>query len=305
MTVSAKQVKALRELTGLGMMDCKAALEEAGGDLDAAVDGLRRKSALKAAKKSGRTTAQGLLGLQVAADGKRAALVEVNIETDFAARNPKFISFVDRVAAAALETGKDAEALAAAFAAERQALVQEIGENIGVRRAACLAAEDGVVGSYLHNDRRKGALVELSLADGDLGRDLAMHVTAHDPTPLVVRAEQLDEATVAKERDIVTARTAAEVAEEEAKKGKEVPPQVVEKRVEGRLRKFLAEVSLVDQSFVKDPQLKVGKLLHGKGAEVRRFARLEVGEGIAVAEQDFAAEVAAQAGRPAPPGGAG
>ena len=303
MAVSAKQVKALRELTGLGMMDCKAALEEAGGDLDAAVDGLRRKSALKAAKKSGRTAAQGLLGLQVAADGKRAALVEVNIETDFAARNPKFIEFVDRVAATALATGRSAAELAAAFDAERDALVQEIGENIQVRRAECLASEDGAVGSYLHNDRRKGALVELSAGDDELGRDLAMHVTAHDPTPLVVRAEQLDEATVAKEREIVTARTAAEVAEEEAKRGKSVPPQVVQKRVEGRLRKFFAEVSLLEQAFVKDPQLKVGALLRTKGTQVRRFARLEVGEGIAVAEEDFAAEVAAQVGRSAAPAG--
>ena len=303
MAVSAKQVKALRELTGLGMMDCKAALEEADGDLDAAVDGLRRKSALKAAKKSGRTAAQGLLGLQVTADGKRAALVEVNIETDFAARNPKFVSFVDRVAAAALETGEDAQALAAAFAAEREALVQEIGENLEVRRAACLAAEDGCVGSYLHNDRRKGALVELSLADSELGRELAMHVTAHDPTPLAVFAEQLDEAAVAKERDIIAARTAAEVAEQEQRTGKAVPSAVVEKRVEGRLRKFFAEVSLMDQAFVKDPQRKVGELLRGKGAAVGRFARLEVGEGIAVAEQDFAAEVAAQVGRSARPAG--
>lgn len=295
MAVSAKQVKALRELTGLGMMECKAALQEVGGDLDAAVDQLRRKSALKAAKKSGRTAAQGLLGLRASADGKSAALVEVNVETDFAARNPKFIEFVDRIAAAALETGAGADGLAAAFSGERQALVQEIGENIRVRRAERLAVANGAVGSYLHNDRRKGALVELSPADSELGRDLAMHVTAHDPTPLVVRGEQLDEATLEKERDIITARTAAEVAEE-AQTGKAVPPQVVDKRVEGRLRKFLAEVSLVEQAFVKDSQVKVGALLRGKGAEVRRFARLEVGEGIEVAEQDFAAEVAAQVG---------
>lgn len=299
MAVSAKQVKALRELTGLGMMECKAALQEVGGDLDAAVDQLRRKSALKAAKKSERTAAQGLLGLRASADGKSAALVEVNVETDFAARNPKFIEFVDRIAAAALETGAGADGLAAAFAGERQALVQEIGENIRVRRAERLAAANGAVGSYLHNDRRKGALVELSAANSELGRDLAMHVTAHDPTPLVVRGEQLDEAALAKERDIIAARTAAEVAEE-AQAGKAVPPQVVDKRVEGRLRKFLAEVSLVEQAFVKDSQVKVGALLRGKGAEVRRFARLEVGEGIEVAEQDFAAEVAAQVGRAAP-----
>ena len=285
MPISAKQVKALRDRTGLGMMDCKAALQEADGDLEQAIDALRRKSALKAAKKASRTAAQGLLGLKVAADGKRAALVEVNIETDFAARNPKFIAFVDRVAAAALEAGADGAELAGAFAEERETLVQEIGENINVRRAETLAAETGCIGTYLHNDGRKGALVELSIDDAELGRDLAMHITAHDPTPLVVRSADLDAATVAKEREIYAAQA--------ADSGK--PPNIVEKIVEGRVRKFLAEVSLVDQAFIKDGEQKVGKLLGARGAEARRFARLEVGEGIAVAEEDFAAEVAAQA----------
>ena len=285
MPISAKQVKELRDRTGLGMMDCKAALQEADGDLEQAIDALRRKSALKAAKKASRTAAQGLLGLKVAADGKRAALVEVNIETDFAARNPKFIAFVDRVAAAALEAGADGAELAGAFAEERESLVQEIGENINVRRAETLAAETGCIGTYLHNDGRKGALVELSIDDAELGRDLAMHITAHDPTPLVVRSADLDAATVAKEREIYAAQA--------ADSGK--PPNIVEKIVEGRVRKFLAEVSLIDQAFIKDGEQKVGKLLGAKGAEARRFARLEVGEGIAVAEEDFAAEVAAQA----------
>lgn len=285
MPISAKQVKELRDRTGLGMMDCKAALQEADGDLEQAIDALRRKSALKAAKKASRTAAQGLLGLKVAADGKRAALVEVNIETDFAARNPKFIAFVDRVAGAALETGADGAQLTNSFAEEREALVQEIGENINVRRAETLVAETGCIGSYLHNDGRKGALVELSIDDAELGRDLAMHITAHDPTPLVVRSADLDASVIAKEREIFTAQA--------ADSGK--PPNIVEKIVEGRVRKFLAEVSLIDQAFIKDGELKVGKLLGAKGAETRRFARLEVGEGIAVAEEDFAAEVAAQA----------
>ena len=285
MPITAKQVKELRDRTGLGMMDCKAALQEADGDLEQAIDALRRKSALKAAKKASRTAAQGLLGLKLAADGKRAALVEVNIETDFAARNPKFIAFVDRVAAAALEAGADGAELASVFAEEREALVQEIGENINVRRAETLAAETGCIGTYLHNDGRKGALIELSIDDAELGRDLAMHITAHDPTPLVVRSADLDAATVAKEREIFAAQA--------ADSGK--PPNIVEKIVEGRVRKFLAEVSLVDQAFIKDGEQKVGKLLGAKGAEARRFARLEVGEGIAVAEEDFAAEVAAQA----------
>ena len=242
MPISAKQVKELRDRTGLGMMDCKAALQEADGDLEQAIDALRRKSALKAANKASRTAAQGLLGLKVAADGKRAALVEVNIETDFAARNPKFIAFVDRVAAAALEAGADGAELAGAFAEERETLVQEIGENINVRRAETLAAETGCIGTYLHNDGRKGALVELSIDDAELGRDLAMHITAHDPTPLVVRSADLDAATVAKEREIYAAQA--------ADSGK--PPNIVEKIVEGRVRKFLAEVSLIDQAFIKD-----------------------------------------------------
>ena len=285
MPITAKQVKELRDRTGLGMMDCKAALQEADGDLEQAIDALRRKSALKAAKKASRTAAQGLLGLKVAADGKRAALVEVNIETDFAARNPKFIAFIDRVAAAALEAGAEGAELASVFADEREALVQEIGENINVRRAETLVAETGRIGTYLHNDGRKGALVELSIDDAELGRDLAMHITAHDPTPLVVRDADLDPSIIAKEREIFAAQA--------ADSGK--PPNIVEKIVEGRVRKFLAEVSLIDQAFIKDGELKVGKLLDAKGAEARRFARLEVGEGIAVAEEDFAAEVAAQA----------
>ena len=285
MAISAKQVKELRDRTGLGMMDCKAALQEADGDLEQAIDALRRKSALKAAKKASRTAAQGLLGLKVSADGKRAALVEVNIETDFAARNPKFTDFVEQVAEAALEKGADGARLAAEFAERRETLVQEIGENINVRRAETLAAETGCIGSYLHNDGRKGALIELSIDDVALGRDLAMHITAHDPTPLVVRDADLDTSIIAKEREIFAAQA--------ADSGK--PPNIVEKIVEGRVRKFLAEVSLIDQAFIKDGELKVGKLLSAKGAEARRFARLEVGEGIAVAEEDFAAEVAAQA----------
>ncbi len=286
MATSAKLVKALRERTGLGIMDCKAALDECGGDLAAAVDFLRKKSALKAARKSGRTAAQGLLGLHVSGDGKYAALVEVNIETDFAARNAKFQAFVDKVAAAA-PASKDVAALAAAFEDERAALVQEIGENIGIRRMAALRTGDGLIGFYLHTDARKGALVELSLADAELGKDLAMHVTAHDPTPLVVRGEDLDEAVVAKEREVFAAQAAAA--------GK--PAAIVKKIIAGRLRKFLAEVSLLEQPFVKDGERKVGKLLAAKGAEVRRFVRLQVGEGIAVAQDDFAAEVAAQASR--------
>ena len=284
MAVAAQLVKELRERAGVGIMDCRDALQAAGGDLERAIEELRKNSALKAAKKAGRIAAQGLLGMRVAEDGRRAALVEVNIETDFAAQNEKFAAFVEAVLSRAFETGEDAASLAAAFAGERERLVQEIGENISLRRAASWCGREGGIAGYLHNDRRKGALVELSASDPALGRDLAMHVTAHDPMPLAVRAQDLDPARLAKERELFQAQAAAS--------GK--LPAIAEKMVEGRVRKFLAEVSLQDQAFVKDSNLKVGDLLRRSGLQCRRFLRFELGEGIAVARQDFAAEVAAQ-----------
>jgi len=284
MAVTAAMVKELRERTGLGMMDCKRALEEAGGDMEAAIEELRKKSALKAAKKAGRTTADGLLGVKVAEDGSRAALVEVNIETDFAAKNEKFGAFVEAVTAAVYEAGSDdvAAVMAGELDEQREALVQEIGENITVRRAAAFAPGDGYIASYVHSDRRKAALVELSDRDEELGRDLAMHVTAI--APMVVSSEDVPEDVLAKEREIY--------GEQAADSGK--PPEIVEKMVEGKVRKFLADVSLLDQGFVKDDKVKVGKLLKDRGLSCRRFVRFEVGEGIEVAQEDFAAEVAAQ-----------
>lgn len=284
MAVTPAMVKELRERTGLGMMDCKKALDEASGDMEAAIEALRKNSALKAAKKAGRTTADGLLGLKVADDASKGALVEVNIETDFAAKNEKFIAFVDEVLDAVFDSGETdvASLMAGDLENRRESLVQEIGENISVRRAAYLAATDGRVDSYLHGDRRKGALVQLKGGDAELGRDIAMHVTAI--SPLVVASDQVPEAVIAKEREIY--------ASQAADSGK--PADIVEKMVEGRVRKFLAEVSLVDQPFVKDPNVKVGKLLGDAGAECLGFARFEVGEGIEVEQADFAAEVAAQ-----------
>lgn len=284
MAITAAQVKELRERTGLGMMDCKKALEEASGDMELAIEELRKKSALKAAKKAGRTTADGLLGLKVSDDGKKGALVEVNIETDFAAKNEKFIAFVAEVLAAVYEGGETEveKLLEAGLGAKRESLVQEIGENITVRRAACLTADEGRISAYLHGDNRKGALVHVTVDDDELGRDIAMHVTAINP--LVVTADQVPEDVLAKEREIY--------ASQAAESGK--PADIVEKMVEGRVRKYLAEVSLVDQPFVKDPNTKVGKLLEQAGGECRAFVRFEVGEGIEVEESDFAAEVAAQ-----------
>lgn len=284
MAITAAMVKELRERTGLGMMDCKKALEQASGDMELAIEDLRKNSALKAAKKSGRTTADGLLGVKLADDASKGALVEVNIETDFAAKNEKFIGFVDEVLAAVFDSGEtDVQTLlAGGLGARREELVQEIGENITVRRAAFFAADGGRVDAYLHGDRRKGALVELSGGDGDLGRDIAMHVTAINP--LVITGDQVPADVLAKEREIFVSQA--------ADSGK--PADIVEKMVEGRVRKYLAEVSLVDQPFVKDPNTKVGQLLKNAGVECRAVQRFEVGEGIEVDQADFAAEVAAQ-----------
>jgi len=285
MAITAAMVKELRERTGLGMMDCKKALQEADGDMELAIEELRKHSSLKAAKKAGRTTADGLLGVKVADDGSRGALVEVNIETDFAAKNDKFVAFVDAVLNRVFETGTTdvAALLDGELGRARETLVQEIGENVNVRRAEYFGGASGFVSSYLHSDKRKGALVELEGADDELGRDIAMHVTAINP--LVVNGSDVPADVLAKEREIYSAQA--------AESGK--PADIVEKMVEGRVRKFLSEVSLVDQPFVKDGNTKVGQLLKGRGNGCRRFVRFEVGEGIDVPETDFAAEVAAQA----------
>lgn len=284
MAITAAMVKELRERTGLGMMDCKAALTEAGGDMELAIEELRKRSALKAAKKAGRTTANGLIGVCVADDGSRGAMVEVNIETDFAAKNEKFIAFVGKVTEAAFAAGNGdvASLMAGQLDSERERLVQEIGENMSVRRIACLGAGDGYVASYLHGDNRKAVLLELSGREEQLGRDLAMHVTAI--SPLVVEGSDVAADVLAKEREIYTSQAEAS--------GK--PADIIAKMVEGRVRKFLAEVSLVEQPFVKDGNVKVGQLLQDKNVSCRGFVRFEVGEGIEVVEEDFAAEVAAQ-----------
>ncbi|MEZ5558374.1 MAG: translation elongation factor Ts [Pseudomonadales bacterium] len=284
MAITAAMVKELRERTGLGMMDCKKALEETDGDLELAIEELRKKSALKAAKKAGRTTADGLLGMKLSDDGRKAALVEVNIETDFAAKNEKFVEYVKQVVDTVFDSGETdvAKLLEGPLGSKRESLVQEIGENISVRRAAFVSSEDGRIYSYLHGDNRKGALVELSGGNEELGRDLAMHVTAINP--MVVKGSDVSADVLAKEREIYTSQA--------AESGK--PADIVEKMVEGRVRKFLAEVSLVDQAFVKDANVKISKLLADQGADCRRFVRFEVGEGIEKEAQDFAAEVAAQ-----------
>ena len=278
--ISAALVKQLREMTGLGMMECKKALAAADGDIDKAVEDLRKSSGLKAAKKAGRTAADGAVAVRV--EGGYGTLVEVNSETDFVARDEGFLGFVDSVLTAAHD-GKQtdvAAVMAGDLESTREALVQKIGENIGVRRIA--AVEAPVLGAYVHSNNRIAVIVALSAGTEELARDVAMHVAAVNPK--VAKPEDMPAEQIEKEKEIYTAQA--------LESGK--PPEIVEKMIGGRVKKFLAENSLVEQTFVKDPDTTVGKLVKAAGAEVVSFTRFEVGEGIEVAKEDFAAEVAAQ-----------
>ena len=284
--MSAALVKELRERTGLGLLECKKALADAGGDIDAAIEALRKSSGMKAAKKAGRTAADGVVALQTAADGSFGAMVEVNSETDFVARDENFLGFVSTVVGKAFEEQiSDVETLAGGETEDaRQALVQKIGENISVRRVVNHRASDGVIGGYVHGNNRIAVLVALKGGSEELARDVAMHVAAVNPQ--VVSPADMPEEQVAKEREIYAAQ-----AQDSGK-----PPEIVEKMIDGRIRKFLSENSLTEQAFVKDPDTTVGKLVASAGAEVVGFTRFEVGEGIEVEKVDFAAEVAAQLG---------
>ncbi len=279
--ISATMVKELRDRTGLGMMDCKKALTAAGGDIEVAIEDLRKSSGMKAAKKAGRTAAEGVVAVRVAEDNSYAVMVEVNSETDFAARDTGFLAFVDLVADAAFAAkANDMAPIAAALVAEREALVQKIGENITPRRSVLV---EGVnVGAYVHSTSKIGALVSMTAADAELAKDIAMHVTAVNPR--VCSRDDMPAAELAKEEEIIKAQP--DMA------GK--PDAIIEKMMVGRINKFLAENSLVEQPFVKNPDVKIGDLAKAAGAEVTSFVRLEVGEGIEVEETDFAAEVAAQ-----------
>ena len=282
--MSAKLVKELRERTGLGLLECKKALAAADGDVDKAIEELRKSSGMKAAKKAGRTAADGVVVTRVAEDGSYGIVAEVNSETDFVARDENFLGFVARVVDTAFANRQtDVAALMAGELEEaREALVQKIGENIGVRRIELINADAGVVGAYVHGNNRIAVLVELKGGDQDLAKDVAMHVAAVNPQ--VVSPADMPEEVVAKEKEIYTAQA--------AESGK--PPEIIEKMIGGRVKKFLAENSLVEQAFVKDPDVTVGKLVSAAGAEVASFIRFEVGEGIEVEKVDFADEVAAQ-----------
>jgi elongation factor Ts len=282
--MSAALVKELRERTGLGLMECKKALAACDNDIELAIEELRKSSGMKAAKKAGRTAADGVVAARVAADGSYAVVIEVNSETDFVARDAGFLAFVDKVLDAAFTTRQtDVTALMSGeLEAAREALVQKIGENIGVRRVSLVSADAGVVGAYVHGNNRIAVLVALNGGDADLAKDVAMHVAAANPQ--VVSPADMPAEAIAKEKEIYTAQ-----AQDSGK-----PADIIEKMIGGRIKKFLAENSLVEQAFVKDPDITVGKLVAGAGASVACFVRFEVGEGIVVEKVDFAEEVAAQ-----------
>ena len=288
MSISAAQVKQLRERTGAGMMECKKALVETGGDMEAAVQHLRKSGLAKADKKAGRVAAEGRI--VDAGDAAEAVLVEVNSETDFVAKDGHFISFARQVGEAALRLeADDLDALGETsldsgetVEATRKQLVAKLGENIQIRRMVRLQSEHGVIGRYIHGGRI-GVLVALTGGDEELARDIAMHVAALSPD--YVSADSVPADVLEKEKEILRAQA--------EKSGK--PPEIIEKMVAGRLNKHLAEITLLGQPFVKYTEQTVGDLVKTRDAQVQAFVRLEVGEGIDKEEGDFAAEVMQQA----------
>ena len=292
MAITASMVKELRERTGAGMMECKRALVETDGDIESAIEAMRKSGQAKAAKKAGRIAADGVIEVRIADDARRGVMVEVNSETDFVAKDDNFKGFVAAVTDAALAgDAGTVQALAdvplpAADAATvdtaREALVAKVGENVQLRRLVRFDDAKGQVYSYSHGVRI-GVLVELIGGDETLGRDIAMHVAASNP--VCVSADEVPAEALAKEREIFRAQA--------LESGK--PESIVDKIIEGRMRKYMEEVTLLGQAFVKDPDQQVGKLLKQAGASVVRFARLEVGEGIEKKVENFAEEVQAQA----------
>ena len=292
MAITAAKVKELRERTGSGMMECKKALVDADGNMDTAIDALRKTGLAKADKKASRIAAEGLIVVEVSDDGKHAAIVEVNCETDFVARKEDFQTFANAIAKRVLaDNPADIDALlvlplndgdATTVEDARKALIATIGENISVRRFERIEGK-GNLSSYLHGVRI-GVVVDLEGGDATLGKDLTMHIAAHDPRPICVSEDQVPAEMIAKEREFFT-----EQARESGK-----PDNIIEKMIEGRIRKYLGEITLLGQSFVKDPDQSVGKLLESADASVLGFYRLELGEGIEKKNENFADEVMAQ-----------
>ena len=287
--ITAALVKELRERTGAGMMDCKKALTAVEGDMDKAIDFLREKGLAAAAKKAGRIAAEGVVGSFVSADGKIGAIVEVNCETDFVAKTDGFKALVEKIAAHIVATKPaDVEALLASeldgqtVEALVTASVAKIGEKISVRRFALYEAPEGVVAAYIHGGGKIGVIVELKGGNTELGKDVAMHVAAANPSYL--ERSQVPAAELEHEKEVLS-----EQAKNEGK-----PEKIIEKMVMGRINKYYKEVCLVDQEFVKDPDQTVGKLVKAAGAEVLAFSRFQLGEGIEKKQEDFAAEVMSQ-----------
>ena len=287
--ITAALVKELRERTGAGMMDCKKALTAVEGDMDKAIDFLREKGLAAAAKKAGRIAAEGVVGSFVSADGKIGAIVEVNCETDFVAKTDGLKKLVEKIAAHIVATKPaDVEALLASeldgqtVEALVTASVAKIGEKISVRRFALYEAPEGVVAAYIHGGGKIGVVVELKGGNAELGKDVAMHVAAANPSYL--ERSQVPAAELEHEKEVLS-----EQAKNEGK-----PEKIIEKMVMGRINKYYKEVCLVDQEFVKDPDQTVGKLVKAAGAEVLAFSRFQLGEGIEKKQEDFAAEVMSQ-----------
>jgi elongation factor Ts len=289
MSITAAMVKELRERTGSGMMECKKALVEANGDMESAIENMRKSGLAKADKKSGRIAAEGKIGVKVSDDGKSAAIVDINCETDFVAKGDDFVGFVNNVVDGLLKNditsmeqllemtlpdGKTVEQT-------RRELIAKLGENITIRRFEKIVSDAGGAGCYLHGNTI-GVIVELSTSDAELGKDVSMHIAASKP--LCVSEKDVPAEMIEKEKEIFTAQ-----AEESGK-----PAAIIEKMISGRIRKYLAEITLEGQAFIKDDKVTVGKLVAGKGASIIRFTRFEVGEGIDKKEENFAEEVMAQ-----------
>ena len=278
---STSMIKDLRDRTGLGMMECKRALTASDGDINKAIDDLRKSSGIKAAKKAGRIAADGIIALKMSEDNKRGVMIEVNTETDFAARDDSFIGFVNESLDKAFDTDKFVfEEFIVNMEEARHSLVQKIGENISIRRVKILSST--VVGNYIHSNKRIGVMVALEKGDTEVAKDVAMHVAASNPQ--VVEPEDMPDHLVKKEKEIFIAQ-----AKESGKSD-----EIINKMINGRINKFLSESSLINQPFVKNPEMTVNELAKNSDAKILSFSRFEVGEGIEKSEVDFATEVAAQ-----------
>lgn len=296
MSITAAMVKELRQRTGSGMMECKRALVETNGDMETAIVNMRKSGLAKADKKSSRIAAEGLVGIKISDDAKSAAMVDINCETDFVAKGDDFIAFLDNVTEFVLnnDISSDEALLAAELKPSetvdgaRRALIAKIGENITIRRFQKYTSATGGCAGYLHSDKKTGVLVQLGDNNAELGKDIAMHVAAINPQ--CVAEEDVSPEIIAREKAIISGRIQLEAEET----GKAKPAEIIEKMATGRIKKFLSEITLLGQKFIKDDKMTVAELLKAKKATVVSFSRFEVGEGIEKVQEDFAAEVMAQ-----------